>query len=177
MPLRPRPEVENLEACPHGGLNYKELKAMGIAPDEILDFSVNANPFPPPSGVRKILSTIAIERYPDSEAAEFRQCLSAKLGVVPGNILAGSGAVELIRLIALAYFRPGDSVLILESTFGEYKVACHIAGAEVVSQWGREEEGFAPRIEETANLIRRLSPRADLICNPNSPTGQYMSRG
>ncbi|MFC1977149.1 pyridoxal phosphate-dependent aminotransferase [Chloroflexota bacterium] len=176
MPLRPRPEVENLEDCPHGGLNYKELKAMGLAPDEILDFSVSSNPFPPPAGVRKVLGTIIIERYPDSEAAEFRQCLSAKLGVAPGNILAGSGAVELIRLIALAYFRPGDSVLILEPTFGEYKVACHIAGAEVVSQWGREEEGFAPRIEETVNLIRQLRPRAVFICNPNSPTGHYLSR-
>ena len=176
MPLRPRPEIENLEVCPHGGLNYKELKAMGITPDEILDFSVSSNPFPPPAGVRKILSTIAIERYPDSEATELRQCLAAKLGVAPGNILAGSGAVELIRLISLAYFSPGDSVLILEPTFGEYNVACHIAGAEVVSQWGIEEENFAPRMEETLNLIRQLRPRAVFICNPNNPTGHYLTR-
>ncbi len=176
MPLRPRPEVENLEVSPHGGLDYQELQAMGIAPDEIVDFSVSCNPFPSPSGVRKILGTIAIERYPDSEAGEFRQCLSAKLGVVPGNILAGSGAEELIRLIALAYFRPGDSVLILEPTFGEYKVACHIAGAEVISQRGREEDGFAPRIEETVDLIRQLRPRAVFICNPNNPSGQYIAR-
>ncbi|MBI3931013.1 MAG: histidinol-phosphate aminotransferase family protein [Chloroflexi bacterium] len=176
MPLRPRPEVENLEASPHGGLNYQELKAMGLAPDEILDFSVSANPFPPPAGVRKILSTIVIERYPDSEATEFRQCLSVKLGVTAGNILAGSGAVELIRLTALAYFRPGDSVLVLEPTFGEYKVACHIAAAKVVSQWGREEDGFAARLEETANLIRHLRPRAVFVCNPNNPSGQYFAR-
>jgi len=149
---------------------------MGLAPDEILDFSVSSNPFLSPSGVRKALSTIVIERYPDSEAAEFRQCLSVKLGVVPGNILAGSGAMELIRLIALTYFRPGDSVLILEPTFGEYKVACCIAGVEVVSQRGREEAGFASRIEETVNLIRQLRPRAVFICNPNNPTGQYLSR-
>ncbi|MFC2011049.1 pyridoxal phosphate-dependent aminotransferase [Chloroflexota bacterium] len=176
MPLRPRPEVENLEVCPHGGLNYKELKTMGLAPDEILDFSVSSNPFPPPAGVSEILSTIVIGSYPDSEATEFRQCLSAKLGVVLGNILAGSGAVELIRIIALTYFRPGDAVLILEPTFGEYKVACHIAGVEVVSQWGREKDGFAPGIEETVNLIRQLRPRAVFICNPNNPTGQYLRR-
>ncbi len=176
MPLRPRPEVENLEVYPHGGLDYTELRAMGLSPDEIVDFSVSSNPFSSPSGVRKILSTVAIERYPDSEAAEFRQCLSAKLGVTLDNILAGSGAVELIRLIALTYFRPGDSVLILEPTFGEYKVACQIVGAEVVSQWGREEEGFALRIEETVKLIRQCCPRAVFICNPNNPTGQYLAR-
>ncbi|GAH86784.1 unnamed protein product, partial [marine sediment metagenome] len=103
-------------------------------------------------------------------------CLSAKLGVTLGNILAGSGAVELIRLIALTYFRHGDSVLILEPTFGEYRVACQLLGAEVVNQWGREEEGFAPRIEETVNLIKQRHPRGVFICNPNNPTGQYLTR-
>ena len=176
MSLRPRPEVENLEACPHGGLNQTELRAMGLAPDEILDFSVNSSPFPPPSGIRRILDTIAIERYPDSEATEFRQRLSAKLGVGPDNILAGSGAVELIRLIALTYFRHGDSVLILEPTFGEYRVACQLVGVEVVNQWGREEESFAPRIEETVSTIRQHHPRGVFICNPNNPTGQYLTR-
>ncbi|MFC2016430.1 pyridoxal phosphate-dependent aminotransferase [Chloroflexota bacterium] len=174
--MRPRPEVENLEACLHGGLNQAELKAMGLTPEAVLDFSVCSNPFLSPSRVRKILNTININSYPDSEATEFRQCLSARLGVASGNILAGSGAVELIRLIALTYFGLGDSVLILEPTFGEYKVACQIIGAGVVSQWGREEESFAPRIEETLNLIRQCHPRGIFICNPNNPTGQYLTR-
>ncbi len=176
MPLRPRPEVENLGACPHGGLNQAELKAMGLAPEAVLDFSVCSNPFMPPPGVRKVFDTIAVNRYPDSEATEFRECLSVKLKVTADNILVGSGAVELIRLIALTYFRPGDSVLILEPTFGEYKVACQIAGAEVVSQWGREEESFAHRIEETVDLIKHCHPRGVFICNPNNPTGRYFTR-
>ncbi len=176
MPLRPRPEVEKLEACPHGGLDYAELRAMGLDPDEILDFSVSSNPFPPPSGVRKILSAVAISRYPDSEATEFRERLSEKVVVPPDNILAGSGATELIRLIALTYFRPGDSVLVLEPTFGEYKVACQIVGAGVVSQWGREEDSFAPKIEETVSTIRQCHPRGVFICNPNNPTGRYLTR-
>lgn len=149
---------------------------MGLDPDDILDFSVSSNPFPPPSEVRKVINTIAIERYPDSEAAEFRQCLSAKLGVPPDNILASNGAVELIRLIALTYFRPGDSALIIGPTFGEYKVACQITGVEVINQWGGEEADFAPRIEETVDLIRQHHPRGVFICNPNNPTGQYLTR-
>jgi len=130
----------------------------------------------PPPEASKVFDTIAINRYPDSEATEFRQCLSLKLGVTPDNILAGSGAVELIRLIALTYFRPGDSVLILEPTFGEYRVACQLLGAEVVNQWGKEEEGFALTIEETVNLIKQHHPRGVFICNPNNPTGQYLAR-
>jgi len=168
--------VENLEAAAHGGLDYVELRAMGLAPDEVIDFSANYNPFPPPLVLKDAIDTAAIERYPDSEASEFKQCLSVKLGIAQDNILAGSGATELIRLIALAYFKPGDIVLILEPTFGEYKVACQIVGAEVVREWTREEDNFTPRVEEMVNLIRRLRPRGIFICNPNNPTGCYLTR-
>lgn len=150
---------------------------MGLTPEEVLDFSVCSNPFPPPPGVRRLLHTVDINRYPDSEATELRQCLSQKLEVAPDNILAGSGTVELIRLIALTYFRRGDLVLILEPTFGEYGVACQIVGAEVFRQWGRAEENFVPRIVETISLIKERRPRGVFICNPNNPTGHYLSRG
>jgi len=176
LSLQPKPEVKNLKVCPHGGINYAELRAMGLAPEMVLDFSVCSNPFKPPPKVKKILNTIAIEQYPDSEATELRQKLSEKLGVTIENVLAGNGAVELIRLIALAYFRQGDPVLILEPTFGEYEVACQIVGAEPVKQWMRAEDNFAPRIEEAINLIRQHRPRGIFICNPNNPTGKYFSR-
>lgn len=176
MLLRPKPEVENLKVCPHGGINYAELSAMGLTPEQVLDFSVCSNPFMPPPGVKKIFHTIAINQYPDSEATELRQCLSKKLGVAPDNILVGNGAVELIRLIALTYFGHDDSILILEPTFGEYEVACRIVGANVIKQWARAEDGFVPRIEETVDLIREHHPKGVFICNPNSPTGHYLSK-
>ena len=176
MSILPKPEVEGLKVCSHGGPNWAELRSMGLNPEEILDFSVCSNPFPPPPGVRKILSSIAISHYPDSEATEFRQCLSERLGVAPDNILAGSGATELIRLIALAYFGRGDSVLILAPTYGEYEVACQMVGAEIFKQWGRAGENFTLRIDETVNLIRRRWPKGVFICQPNNPTGQYLSR-
>ena len=176
MSLRPKPEIENLEVCAHGGPDYAELRAMSLTPEEIVDFSGGANSFMPPPGIKEILNTIAINHYPDSEATELRQCLSDKLHVAPDNILAGNGAVELIRFIALAYFGGGDSVLILEPTFGEYEVACQIVGTGVFKQWARSDEGFAPRIKETTSRIRQLHPRGVFICNPNNPTGQYLSR-
>jgi len=176
LSLQPRPEIEKLKVCPHGGVNYAELGAMGITPGAVLDFSVCTNPFMPPPRVREIIYAAPIEQYPDSEATEFRQRLSKKLGVSTDNILAGSGTTELIRLIALAYFRQEDRVLIIEPTYGEYEVACQIAGAKPVKQQGRAEDNFAPRLGETVNLIRQHHPRAVFICNPNSPTGKYLTR-
>jgi histidinol-phosphate aminotransferase len=176
LSLPPKPEIEKLKVCPHGGINYAELKAMGLTPEAVLDFSVCSNPFMPPPGVRKTLDTTAIEQYPDSETTDLRHKLAPKLGVTAGNIMAANGSVELIRLIALTYFGQEDSVLILEPTFGEYEVACQIVGAEVVKQRGKAEDNFAPRLEETTDLIKQRRPRGIFICNPNNPTGKYLSR-
>ena len=176
MPLQPRPEVQNLKVCPHGGINYAELNTVGIAPEAVLDFSVCTNPFMPPPGVKEMLGSIAIDKYPDSEATELRQRLSERLGVPRDNILAGSGTTELIRLIALAYFRQEDPILILEPTYGEYGIACQLVGAKPIKQWLKAEDNFAPRIGEVIDLIRKHCPGAVFICNPNNPTGKYLTR-
>ena len=176
MSLRPKRDIARLKTCPHGGINHAELKALGLSLDEVLDFSVSSNPFMPPPGIKETLRTIAIEQYPDSEATELRQRLTASLGVPPENILAGSGTTELIRLIALTYFRKGDPVLILEPTYGEYEIACRIAGTRLVKHWLKEEDNFTPKIEDVTDLIKKHHPRGVFICNPNNPTGKYLSR-
>ena len=66
MSIRPRPEIEKLGPCPHGGLNRAELDALGLSPDEVIDFSVNANPFSCPPAVRDVFDSVAVDRYPDS---------------------------------------------------------------------------------------------------------------
>jgi len=175
LSLSPRPEIEGLGVCPHGGIDRAELEALGISPEAVLDFSVCVNPYELPS-IRRALSEAAINQYPDIGATELRRRLSEKLGVAPESILVGSGTTELIRLIALAYFRAQDPVLILEPTYGDYEVACQIAGARVVKQWTGVEDDFAPKLEETVDLIKKHHPRAVFICNPNNPTGGYLSR-
>lgn len=177
MSLPPRPEIEKLKICPHGGLNYAELSTMGIALDNILDFSVCTNPFMPPPRIKQIhLGDMPIEQYPDSKATGLRQQLSEKLSVPPDDILVGSGTTELIRLIALAYFRQGDVVQIPEPTYGEYEVAVRIAGAKPLKHWTRAEDNFAPRIEDIVDLIDEHHSKAIFICNPNNPTGKYFYR-
>ena len=176
MSIQPKPEIEKLKTCPHGGPDYAELSAMGISADEVIDFSVGSNPFSFPPEIKDVLNSVAIDRYPDSECAELRACLSEKLDVSPDNIIVGSGSTEIIRLIALAYFGYGDSALILKPTFGEYEVACHIVGAKVLEQWAREEACFAFDTDETCTLIQKHQPKGVFICNPNNPTGQYLSQ-
>ena len=176
MSLRPKRAIAGLKNCVHGGINHAELKALGLAPNEILDFSVCTNPFMPPPGIKEKMSTIPVEQYPDSQATELRERLSESLGISPENILVGSGTTELIRLIALTYFRQNDPVLLLEPTYGEYEVASRLAGARPVKHRARERNNFTPKIGEVSGLIRQTHPRAVFICNPNNPTGKYLSR-
>ena len=72
MPLQPRTAVSGLKACIHGGIDYLELKALGVNRDELLDFSVSTNPFMPPPGIKEIISSAPIECYPDSQSTLLR---------------------------------------------------------------------------------------------------------
>jgi histidinol-phosphate aminotransferase len=177
LPLRPRPEIQKIKTCPHGGINYAELKAEGISPEALIDFSVCTNRFMPPAEIGEmLLGDFAIDKYPDSEASELRQKLADRLKVLPDNIIVGSGTTELIRLIALAYFSKGDSVIIFEPTYGEYELASQLAGANVVKHQLRTEDSFAPRIDEMVDFVKQHHPKAVFICNPNNPTGKYLSQ-
>ena len=58
------------ERAVHGSLDYGELERLGLPPWEVLDFSVNANPYGPSPNVREAVANIAIDRYPDRECLE-----------------------------------------------------------------------------------------------------------
>ena len=176
MSIEPRPEIKGLDSCHHGGLVRAELDRLGLAPDEVIDFSVSANPYSCPPGVREIFDSVAIDRYPDSESTELKWAIADKHGVAVENIIAGSGATEIIRLVALAYFGQGDTVLCPKPTFGEYEVACRISGAAITEQWGGEEDCFMPDIDEMLSRIEVDSPKGVFICNPANPSGKYLGR-
>jgi histidinol-phosphate aminotransferase len=160
----------------HGGPDFQELRSRGLRPEDVIDFSVSTNPFSYPPQVKEALGAVVIDRYPDSESTELRERLSVAKGIPMSNILVGSGSTEIIRLIALTYFGRGDPVLILKPTFGEYQIACQIAGAGILEHWAKEEADYAFDIEEIIALVRKHRPKGIFICNPNNPTGQYLSQ-
>jgi len=182
LPLLPKPEIQSATVCPHGGIDYAEAEMLGIAPQDILDFSANLNPFGPPPGVTEALCECygglseAISHYPDPEARHLRRSLANKLGVKTENILVSSGSTELIRLAALTYFSKGEPVLLIEPTYGEYQVVCQITGASLVKQHLSPQDDFWLNANETVELIQQHHPKGIFICNPNNPTGRYLAR-
>ena len=174
--LRPKSNIDKLVPATHGGINYLELEKLGISPEDVLDFSVSTNPFGPLPGTKEAMSQASIDRYPDSEATELEQPLARKLNIAPGNLIIGSGSTELIRLAVTAYFGSDDLVIIPQPTYGEYEIACYLVGAQVLKQPMLEEANFRLNVAETVDLIRKHRPKGIFLCNPNNPTGQYLSR-
>lgn len=176
MPLLPRRNIADLEECRHGGLDYAELERLGMAPDDIIDFSANLNPEGAPAGIRPLVKSTGLSRYPDSRSTDLRRLIAGKTGLAEKNVMVGSGSTEVIRLAALAYLDEADRALIIEPTYGEYRTACEIAGARVIVQTLTAEDAFKPDIDASLELIRRTAPKVIFICNPNNPTGYYLNR-
>ncbi len=175
--LLPRHAINKLPPCVHGGIDHEELARLGISPETILDFSVSCNPFGPPPGIKEVLSDTSIACYPDTEASELKQSLAQKLNISQDRLIIGSGSTELIRLVATAYLDSDDLVLIPQPTYGEYETACLLANACVLKQPVLKEPNFQPDIKEFPSLLQKHRPKVVFLCNPNNPTGQYISKG
>jgi len=171
----------------HGGLDRQELEALGLRPEEVLDFSASINPLGPPLGVRKALASLDLSSYPDRECRALRAALARRLEVSPDWILVGNGSTELIHLLTRALLAHGDRAAIFTPTFGEYDAACRLSGADVAAVQADENNGFRWDIESAAALLSGVGaqhgaplppapPRLLFLCNPNNPTGVYLSR-
>lgn len=113
--------------------------------------------------------------YPDPDSRQFIRLLSQKLGVASEHLIAGSGSTEIIRLAAQAYFGPGDTVVIPSPTYGEYGLACAIVNAGVVKYALSENSDFQMDCDAFIPFARSHKPAGIFLCNPNNPTGQYLS--
>lgn len=174
--LRPNPNIARLMPAIHGGINYAEIRKAGVSPENVLDFSVSTNPFGAPPGIKEAVCQVPIDRYPDSESTELTQTLARKLNIPPDNLIIGSGSTELIRLAVTTYLEAGDVVIVPPHTYGDYEIACQLVDANVKQPLVSAESGFRLNVAAIAELIRKQLPRVLFLCNPNNPTGQYLSR-
>ena len=152
-----------------------ELRKMRMTPDMVVDFSVSVNPLGPPLEVHKALSNLDFSSYPDIENLVLREAVAQLTGINPGQIVFGNGTMELINLLAQAYLQKGDAVFIIGPTFSEYEMAARRKNAEVIYLNATYREGFNWDIAHTSKKIRLGKPKLVFLCNPNNPTGVYLS--
>lgn len=168
----------------HGGVKPADLRALGLRPEEVLDFSASVSPIGPPAGVWDALKKVDLSAYPDPHCLELREALSSHLahprrrprGVPLGQILVANGSTEIIHLLARAYLSPGDTVFLLTPTYGEYTGACRLMGAYTSCWEAKAFDRFRWDLAEAASRIAVERPSLVFLCNPNNPTGVFLSR-
>jgi len=112
-----------------------------------------------------------LNRYPDPTAGELRKAIAAYVGVEPKNIFVGNGSDEAIDLLIRVFVEPTEAVVILEPTYGMYRVAAETAGVEVRACFLTDDF----RVDLKA--LEQISSGAKLLfaCSPNNPTGNLFT--
>ena len=136
---------------------------------EVIKLASNENPVgPSPLAVDAVRRAAAdISLYPDGSCADLRRRLSEKLGVEPGSLLFGNGTDEIIDMIFLAFFNPGDVAVMGDPTFSSYFLSGMTVGARIVYVPLKD---FGHHPEEMLNAVDG-STRAMFIGTPHNPTG------
>ena len=107
-----------------------------------------------------------VNRYPDRHAARVRELLAERHGVAPEQIALGNGAAELLQSAALALLGPGSELVTPWPSYPLYPLlAAHAGATPVFAANGLGDEDVGERV------------RVMVICNPNDPTGAYMTSG
>jgi histidinol-phosphate aminotransferase len=172
--LGPRPEIIATQPAYHGAFDYAELEQLVLNPDELLDFSVNSNPYGPSPQVQAALAAVPLDRYPDRESLRLRRKLAEHLDISPARILVGNGGAELLWLICFTFLERGERVLIIGPTFGEYSRSAALMGAHIETWTAPAADDFSIEAEALARQLQDLKPTLLFLCNPNNPTGQYL---
>jgi len=140
-----RPEALTVQPVVHASVAAAELTALGLAPRDVLDFSVNTNPLGPAPSVLQAVRETDWSRYPGDDEEPLRRCLAERADVAPEQVVLGNGSAQLMWLIALAALRPGDQVGIVEPTFGEYARAVRVVGATPIEVGDPGDAGAVAR--------------------------------
>jgi histidinol-phosphate/aromatic aminotransferase/cobyric acid decarboxylase-like protein len=154
----------------HGGPLADELAAIGVRPEALADFSVNLNPYGPAPEMVAAIREAPVAAYPDSSSRAAREALAAACGAAPDEVVVGPGAADLLWTAARALLAPGQSALVVEPAFAEFRAG---AGHARVHEWrARAEDGFALDEEAVVESARRREARLVLLGAPGNPTGR-----
>jgi aspartate/methionine/tyrosine aminotransferase len=115
--------------------------------------------------------------YPQSNGSEALRAAVAALypGAEARNVVVTNGTAEANYISIWKLVEPGDEALMMLPNYMQIWGVVRGQGGTVVPWRLREEQGWAPDLDE---LSRLLTPRTRLVvvCNPNNPTGAVLAR-
>jgi histidinol-phosphate aminotransferase len=167
-----RPALEAITPYDAGKPLQTLMGELGLT--ELVRLSANEHPLGPSPRVVEAIRREA-ERahlYPDGGSTALREALGRQLGVAPAQLVAGNGADELIGMVGLAAFEPGDEVVVPTPSFEPHVTAVVLAGAIV------RESPMAGYEADLDDVLRRVTERtkAVILCSPHNPAATIIRR-
>ncbi len=167
--IETRPELEELPDYVPGKSIEEICEEYGLS--GAVKLASNENPLGPSPKACEAYEKVAptLHLYPRGNAPHLIAALARKFGVKKSQIVLGNGSDEIIDMVGKAFFRPGDEVIGIRTTFSVYRATALLYGAKFVSV--SESEESVP----LESYLQALTPktRAIFLCNPNNPTGAY----
>ena len=166
-----RKEIRNLPLYVPGKPIDEVKRELGLS--EIIKLASNENPWgPSPQAIVAMREAVGeIHRYPDAGAFTLKSALGESYGLSSDHLLLGNGSEEIVQMIAKAFFRPEEEILMGKPSFPRYETVSRLMGAIPIEI--PLEEGYYP----LQGLLSRITEktRAIFLCNPNNPTGTVLS--
>jgi histidinol-phosphate aminotransferase len=151
-----------------------EDRAKALAHIPTIDLSGTEWPDFPNSEVMNASIYVArgrINGYPDRYAEKLRRSLAARHDVDPERIVVGNGAAELLQAAAHALLGGGGELVTPWPSYPLYPLMASRAGGRPVA---------VDLVDDHLDVRRTLGAigertRALVVCNPNDPTGTYVT--
>jgi histidinol-phosphate aminotransferase len=167
-----RPAVLTLLEYDAGKTVEEVRRELGIS--DIVKLSSNENPVGPSPRVLEAISAALprISTYPERSFLDLKKALAQANGVEAENICVGHGSETIIQIIPQLYLNPGDEVVLAATTYGRYEEASKLMDGQLVyvpmRHLRHDLEAMAAAVTDRTRIV--------WICNPNNPTGTFVSR-
>ena len=151
-------------------------RSMGRGDLRLRDFCIPINPyFPSPEFIEELRQRLGeILRYYPSDNATVSHHLSSFLGLDAANVVVANGSTELISWINERLI---TSDLVTDvPTFGRWTDNPCELGRTVHTYFRLPSTGFRLDVGDFLRFAREKRARALVVCNPNNPTGGFLTR-
>ncbi len=147
---------------------------LGIPNERVIKLDANENIYGPSPLVREALAGLdVIHIYPDPESRALRESLALFHNIPAKNLLAGSGADEMIDLLLRVVLEPGDRVVNCVPTFGMYDF-------DTILNYGTcinipRNADFSLDLPAIQHAVSDQNARIIFAWSPNNPDGRLLT--
>jgi histidinol-phosphate aminotransferase len=147
----------------------------GFQPAQIgvMKLNTNESPYPPSPAVMKALAEIKpdqFRRYPDPMGNAFRQAAAEVNNVPPEYIMCCNGGDDLLSIAFRAFCDETQAVAYPVPTYSLYPVLANLQNCSSIEVPFDSEFNLPPKLVGSGAALT-------IVCNPNAPSGSFISVG